>query len=408
MGSTRCNSGLACSFSSGAEKCVAAGGLNQLCAENRTCNEGYLACGPSTLCPGGAGECCLRIPSGAKNQPCGPADACNTNADPSLSLHCVSIGCPVSPTNGAVLSKCCEPAFPACSSGTCADNTSTCVTNSQCDPNTSCCVTAGGAYQPCRAGNQCDTMPGSLVCTASTGCPGGLSTCCLPAGQTDQPCLAGNSCNSGFCVSSPSCPGGLSSCCKAAVACTAESTCTDSSSVCAFSTRCGGGGVASQCCAPWGHQNQACGPQGACGSGLSCVQEPALCPDGLQECCLDLGAAGQPCAPGDTCDVGLSCFSGLGYGSCGPNSSLNKCCLPSGHAGERCNQNNTCSDGLACLWPWDAASTTPCNGSTGNQCCREVPAGAVGNQCKPDNTCDPGLTCGPHPVCRAGLSVCCG
>lgn len=330
--------------------------------------------------------------------------------------------------------------------GTCSDGSSICVTNTQCAPESSCCVTAGAAYQPCRSGNQCDAMAGNLVCAASTGCPGGLSTCCLPAGQTDQPCLAGNTCNSGFCVSSQSCPGGLDQCCKPAVGCAADGTCADSSTVCAFSTRCGG--AAFQCCAPWGSQGQACGPSHACSASLTCVQDPTQCPDGLQECCLDPGAAGQPCIGASTCANGLSCFSGMTYGGCGPNSSLTKCCLPSGHAGERCNQNGTCASGLACLWPSDPNSTTPCTGSTGNQCCREVltgnqlqpcgasdacnaglfclpsspnmlcqyqsatccqPAGAMGTQCKPGNTCDSSLTCGSHPgVCPSWLSSCCG
>lgn len=373
MGTPRCDTGLACAFSpNSGEKCVTAGGLNQLCAENRTCNAGYLACGTAPSCPAGT-ECCHLIPSGAKDQPCGPGDVCGTN------LHCVSLGCPAVMPPSTPLAKCCEPTFPACTSGTCADGNSTCVTSTQCAPNTSCCVAAGGAYQPCRAGNQCDTMAGNLVCAASTGCPGGLDTCCLPAGQTDQPCLAGNSCNAGFCVSSPSCPGGLERCCKPATACAADSSCADPGAICAFSTRCGGGGGASQCCAPWGDQGQACGPQGACASpNLTCVQDPTQCSDGLQECCLDPGAAGQPCLEGDGCDEGLSCFSGQPYGSCGPNSPLTKCCLPSGHLGERCHQDGSCDDSLACLWAWDPSSTTPCpsNGSPmATQCCRQVATG---------------------------------
>lgn len=445
MGGARCDTGLACAFSPEGEKCQPAGGLNQLCLENRTCNEAYLSCGPSTSCPAGSMDCCHLIPNGAKDQPCGPGDVCNN-----VSLRCVTIGCPQqNMPPGQTLSKCCEPAFPACTNGTCSDPSAACIASNQCAPNATCCVPAGSLNQPCRAGNTCDTMMGNLVCAASTGCPGGLATCCLQAGQTDQPCLDGNICNTGFCVSSPSCPGGLQNCCKPAQACSAQGTCSDPTTVCAFSTSCGGG-AASQCCAPWGQKGQACGPGHSCSTGsLTCVQEPTKCSGGLQECCLEPGASGQPCLPGDTCNAGLTCFNGLPYGSCGAGSPLTTCCLPAGHAGERCYANNSCADSLVCLSPGDPNSNTPCIGGPNGvmQCCRAVatgsqnqpcgvgdscnaglyclpsttytpcqygkstccqPAGASGFRCKPDNSCDQGLTCGPHPNCQPGLSSCCG
>ena len=256
MNSPRCDTGLACAPASNGERCIPAGGQNQLCLDNRTCSEGYLACGTSASCPNSPGECCHLVPYGAKDYPCGPADACNAN------LHCTTLSCPANLPAGAPLTKCCEPTFPSCTAGACADQTQACVTSLQCNPNDSCCVAAGGANQPCRAGNTCDPMGGNLVCVNSTGCPGGLSTCCLRAGQLDQPCIGGDSCNSGFCLADPTCPGGLDKCCKAAPACTAQSTCTDPAKVCAFSTSCGGmPGSAAQCCAPFGQKGQACSPE---------------------------------------------------------------------------------------------------------------------------------------------------
>ncbi len=402
----RCEPGLVCAYGTGAEQCMPAGGLNQRCLDNRACNAGYLACGTAASCPAGVNECCHLIPSGAKDQPCGPADACNA------SLQCVTLGCPSSAMPGQPsLPKCCEPPFPACTAGTCTDAKAACVTSTQCAPNTSCCVAAGSANQPCLSGGTCDPMAGNLVCVASTGCPGGLGQCCLSAGQTDQPCLAGDSCYSGFCVASNTCPGGLASCCKAPVACTAQGTCTDSGSVCAFSTKCGGSpGVPSQCCAPAGALGQACTAAHACGTGLTCVADPAQCGDGLQECCLDPGASGQPCLAGNTCDVGLTCLTNLSYGACGPNSSRTSCCLAVGHAGERCGTNRACFDGLVCLWPSDPSSTTVCAAKDNSECCRAVPTGGVNQPCTAGTTCDAGLAClpgGGAAMCQWGAASCC-
>ncbi len=270
---SRCDSGLGCSMASPGEgeKCIPAGGQGQLCLENSKCSEGWLACGSSASCPAGAMQCCYRIPSGAKDQPCGPGDACNS------SLHCTSLSCP----NG--LAKCCELPFAACTGEGCAEASQACVQSSQCAPLTSCCAPAGEAYQPCQAGDSCNNP--SLTCAASNACPAGLGKCCLYSGQIDQPCQAGGTCYAGFCVSSSSCPNGLASCCKAAPACSAQGTCGEPDTICAFSSKCRSGMNIDQCCVPSGGRDQACGPQHTCAQQLSCVQDPAQCPNGLQECC---------------------------------------------------------------------------------------------------------------------------
>lgn len=409
---TQCDPGLACSMNpSTGSTCIPAGGLNQICLDNMKCAEGYLACGSSASCPAGVGQCCHLIPNGAKDQPCGPGDSCNAGN------RCVSIGCPSSLTpGGGTLSKCCEPPFPDCSSSSCSDSATVCITSSQCNPladggvGTDCCVPAGNAYQPCKTGNQCNSAMGDLLCTASTACPGGLATCCLAAGGIDQPCLAGGSCTVGFCGSS-NCPNGLANCCQAAPSCTPQSTCTDTSRVCAFSSKCGSGpgGPVQQCCAPAGERNQACTAQNTCATPeLQCIQDPTQCPDGLQACCLEPGAAGQPCGPSDTCNVGLTCFTGLPQGECRRGSQLSKCCLPSGTLGERCNADLTCDGGLACLYAWDTTSTSSCNSNL-QRCCRAVTTGGVNQPCGAADACDSGLACvtSPMVLCGPGINKCC-
>jgi hypothetical protein len=399
QGGSRCDSGLACQSQAGTgERCVSAGGQGEPCLENGKCDEAYLACGQSASCPSVSGmpgpSCCYRIPSGAKDQPCGPSDACNA------SLQCTTLSCPNNH------SKCCEPPFPACDSGSCADPSSTCIQNVQCSPLTSCCVQAGNEFQPCRAGDQCNAM---YVCAASTACPGGLGKCCLNAGGIDQPCLAGDACNSGFCVSSASCPNGLGQCCKAAPACSQAGTCADAGQICAFSSKCNTGAMVDQCCVPFGGRGQACGPQHSCGSAsLACVQEPAQCSSGLQECCLEPGAEGQPCKAGDACNDGLSCFSGQPQGTCGQGSPLTKCCLPAGGLGMRCKTDGSCSGDLTCVAPW--ATGTPDQCPAANNCCKSVPTGGQGQACGAGDVCNAGLTCqassGMAP-CTMGLSRCC-
>lgn len=396
-GASRCDTGLSCSNQPGVpESCVAAGGQGEPCLENGTCDEAYLACGPSATCPSGsAAPCCYRIPSGAKDQPCGPADACNT------SLQCTSLACP----NG--LTKCCEPPFPACVGGTCSAPSSTCIESVQCAPNSSCCVPSGNERQPCTIDGQCNA---SLVCATSTACPGGLGRCCMAAGGVDQPCLSGSACTSGFCVASPSCPNGLAECCKPAPACTAGGTCNEAGRVCAFSSKCSSGAMVDQCCVPFGARGQACGPQHTCGGApLECVQDPAQCSAGLQECCLEPGAAGQPCAAGDACNAGLTCFSNLPQGSCSPGSPLSKCCLPAGAQGERCLPGGTCSGDLVCLSPWAPGTPSQCSNPAEN-CCKAVPTGGMNEACGAADSCDSGLSCqwsDPMRPCPMGLSKCC-
>lgn len=400
QGGSRCDSGLACQSQAGTgERCASAGGQGEPCLENGKCDEVYLACGPSSTCPTANGmpspSCCYRIPSGAKDQPCGPSDACNT------SLQCTTLSCP----NG--LAKCCEPPFPACASGGCADGASVCIQNVQCSPLTSCCVQAGNELQPCREGDQCNGM---FVCAASTACPGGLGKCCLNAGSIDQPCLAGDACYSGFCVSSASCPNGLSQCCKAAPACDPAGSCADAGQICAFSSKCSTGAMVDQCCVPSGGRGQACGPQHSCASAsLACVQDPSQCPNGLQECCLEPGAAGQPCKAGDACNDGLSCFSAQPIGTCGQGSQLTKCCLPAGGLGMRCNAGGTCSGDLACVAPWSSGTPAQCQ-SAGENCCKSVPIGDQGQACGADGACAVGLACqwsSPAVPCSDGTSKCC-
>lgn len=403
-----CDSGLGCLNNT----CVAAGGLGQVCLANNACSQAYYACGMSATCPVGVSQCCYVIPSGAKDQPCGPSDSCKTTA--TNPLACVSISCPNN------LSKCCEPPFPACtvtaSGKTCAAG-QTCIQSPQCPPGvTDCCVPSGENLQPCNAGNTCNNQ--WLACVTSTACPGGVGTCCMNAGNTDQPCLSGGTCNTGFCTASSSCPGGIANCCKTAPACSSTGTCTDTTRTCAFSSKCGTmGGIGSvdQCCVPTGHKNQSCDASNACPDpSLQCIQDPAICPDGLQTCCMQPGSDHQPClnGAGGTCDSGLACFN-LGMNSCIPNSQLANCCITAGSLGNRCKPDRSCDGGLACLMSgMGGATVTPatCNDPMAFECCRSVPTGDVGQACGVNNACNAGLACisgGMTPCSIPGMTACC-
>jgi hypothetical protein len=209
------------------------------------------------------------------------------------------------------------------------------------------------------------------------------------SGGADQPCLAGDICNTGFCVEATSCPNGLGKCCKTASNCTGDGSCADPNRICAFASVCGSGPTAnsSQCCAPFGGLNQACAADNSCSDSLVCIQDPAVCPSGLQACCMDPGSLGQPCLPGDVCDAGMDCVSVV-TATVTPA----KRCVKAGGLLERCHANNTCDTGLTCLGDFSAGTSGQCQDSLFT-CCRQVPTGAMSQPCGANDTCDGGLTC---------------
>jgi hypothetical protein len=409
-GST-CNSGLGCvdsmsgsSCPNGYSQCCKAnvGGLGQACLSGQQCGPVTLACVQAqngVTCPNGLSQCCKS--AGGNNQPCKGDGSCNDHyaCFPSMGTSSCGAG-----------SCCQQPQF--CSNGSCMPGMQgpvACITPTVGSPckagDAQCCLPTNGANQPCGANNYCNDG----ICLPDHGnCLFGAATCCTAAGADGQPCLNGTSCHSGLSCASQTpgtCPYGLDRCCHKPASCLNDGSCADPKSVCTSGTFCPMG--VGKCCVAAGSAREPCisDPQGGdtCSdASLSCISLSMslnYCLNSMGaamslQCCAHTGNLGEPCTGGAPSPVPTgTCNTGLACGATGT-------CVAAGSTGELCLPGNTCNSGLTCLQSW---MFCPNNQS---QCC--LAAGGIGEPCLPDNTCNSGLACGPSlTLCPSNQPLCC-
>lgn len=398
-----CSAGLVCLPE--VQTCARAGGLNQPCLENpagNRCNAD-LGCVADAACPAmGGGEgpftCCR--PAGGLNEACFPDNTCDAGLAcvgtspfprPDDPLRCVPAGGDGQP---------CLP-MAACNAGF------ACFTDSSQTVTRQLCRAAGAQGQRCLPDETCNA---GLTCiiTADNMMTGGA---CLVAGGDGQPCLPGSQCNAGFgCFSASGTPTGPTTCRPAGtdgLRCYPDRTC-EPGLTCQVDTSGGSGNVVTTCL-PAGGENLLCYADNTCDAGLSCVTAPACPGYPFDACCRAAGGLNQDCRNG-SCDTGLTCESdtcrltgargaeqacgpagqcqlGLACSATGCLYGLDNCCKPTGDGGafEPCGANRACDAGLAC------------GGDCGNglaECCK--PLGVLGAPCLPAGTsprCSQGLAC---------------
>jgi len=312
--------------------CVPAGGEGQPCEEIpdpncpdphlcnviSVCDEG-LACGSPEVGPTSyLARTCL--PAGGVNQPCRVDLSCDAG------LGCVSSGGPDAVHCGA--DGCCVAAGgeqqPCSAEGSC-DAGLVCTSNAggvcgYFGPEATCCLSAAEVQVQCdSATNNC---PDGQTCLE--GSAGGDWHCVATGGQL-QPCGADDSCNEGLVCSQSrppplAGPGGQPYYCNSAPRCCmpplpvngpdelpgAGASCGGPLGDCAAGFAC-----ISAICRVAGGLHEACGSDAACDADLYCVlQQGDNCNIGTGGvCCLPAGAAGQRCRPGSVCDAGLVCTS---------------------------------------------------------------------------------------------------
>ncbi len=292
----------------------------------------------------------------------------------------------------------------ACSSGICllslSDSTTfcslTCTDSSQCGPGYTCSSSASGSYclPNARCSSQCTT---GSDCSVDYTCDGGA---CLPGGATGNRCEVTGFCNScNTCVNTGGSVAFCRQCCGASASggtqCTA---CT--STTCGSSLSCTGlVSGDSACLAQTGPGLcQACGANGTCAQGFTCVsgrchaacnpQTPGTC-----SACLSLSGGGACACPDEQANLGQPCGTVAGgVAACvqglacvgSPQTVCRALCTLS--------QPDSCPIGEACQLVSGQAVCVP--GAAGNAC----------TTCTNAGTCNAGLTCFLGR-CYAGCNV---
>ena len=332
----------------------------------------------------GIGDACDPCPATPCAHGCVPADtaagrvadicyeACTTDEDCAVGVHCLAAAIPSSTASVAI--------------GICAPT---------CNPTLA---------TPCTADLGCFVLQAKTVVSA-TGDAGQWG--CAPAALLGGRDL-GEDCGQGAGV------------CRANLYCggVGDFTFAACRTLCdpAAATACGGspcrplaksvGGMAIGLCdnLPAGELGQPCAstPADTCGAGFGCVTGSVTQCSGMK-CpwsCRPAGAKDQPCRGDSTCGTGLACVSGgSNVGVCPQG--LAKCCEPAGGLNQLCYNDYSCNAGLGCLTGPEA----PCTGGL-VQCC--LPAGAKDQQCKYNSVCEDGLSCisGPCPNTQHMMPCC--
>jgi len=360
--------------------CIQAGGQDQPCHDDGTCDDQLVCIDGKCTQVGGVGDAC----GGAGDYPCDPALVCFNNE------------CAQYTKKGEACSDLLPPCEEGavCANGTCVEEGTACSDtqgSTDCPAGLTCfrdypdcskygnsCMLPVGLGGDCGGGRRCAD---AYYCSSITYCSThyGVTLCCLTRSGLDQPCDQGvpDMCESGltciydtdrsgyFCVHA----GGDGQ------PCLPGSKCNDSSLVCISNTCTQVGGEGDSCggenpCDPrlelrciagkcWGRVpvGGACDPitTGPCVEGAACAADGKCHSEG-GECDPDATPTG--CIEGFRCLKNSShCFNLYGIWNC--------CIGPQGYA-ESCEDSEleVCADGLTCKWFFTAPE---CGGT--EYCC---------------------------------------
>src|SRR6478752_855209 len=389
-----CNSGTcSCSAATASTEC-GSGTCNGMackaghaCTSNASCGIG--TCGGGTCTKSGsngAGACHKNTDcglgtcgGGSNNGTCTAGTACHVDADCGASGTCGS-GTSATVGNCSTNAASCHSAAVcdsgSCAGGTCSTSGADCHANSDCDGGVACGSGTGATAGTCStSGISCHS---AAVCDGGS-CTGG--TCGTGTGTT---CHKASDCDSGICgatkgVCSRTCSSGpkigqtcssSSNCsgftCGTATACSVDTDCTSSGSVCT--------GV--KCSAK------------ACGDDLSCAVSKSC---SNAKCATVSCAADTACSLTKTCNgakcTTVSCGSKADCGTSTSNVCASSYCTTNAcSTNADCGSGGTCGGGVCktgddCIGPAECGSEETCNGYAQGLCEKACTKNA---DCAPD------------------------
>lgn len=224
----------------------------------------------------------------------------------------------------------------------------------------------------CQQGGSGPTYTKKLgeACNAQTLCVQGLTCVVTQQGSTSGTCF--NTCPNDTCSDGNKCYA-LNNGEKACL-CLSDQDCNGKS--CQGNTCQGGGNQG-----PAGKEGEACGPGGACETGLTCLQDPNT----PQSLCI------RPCQSDTNCTNGWVCHPQ--YQVCIPGAGTKQ-------RGDSCDNQNRCAAGLICALAQQGDTSGVCilTCSSQNPCptgepCVQVQSGQQLCICGPQNACSGGKTC---------------
>lgn len=278
-----------------------------------------------------------------------------------------------------------------CSAATCDGCCQDGVCKPVADQDPAACGTGGGECEACIAGQSCNAGVCTDGGTTNPGTCGARGQACCSQGAA---CLTGLECKSGTCGDPDNGGGGTTA---AGEACSSNSECAGSTSVCA------------QIGFPGGYCTKRCTTTADCPNGTTCGRDPT---DPSAQICLNSCAtAGSTtgCRTGYVCDKRLSldgtpqCIPGCtSPATCGEATTCTGgfCCGAPGYAccgGSTCDGGATCVNGYCQADAGAGAIGAACNdGSadcTSGKCEVEIPQGTTGHPYCTTTDCWPGGYC---------------